>query len=453
MDALWALEPWSQKVWLREPSWPAFQHGGWSRTPLERVRFPDEAAVMLAILTTHPIQYQIPLWQALARDGRVPFEVWYLTDHGIRPSRDHEFGETFSWDIDMLTGYPHRFLERAQGSEPSAFWKCRLRERLRDRLRANGARALWIQGWQVAAYWQAVREARVAGVEVWLRGESNDLAPQPQWKRVPKRAQLGWLFHRVDRFLYIGAANRRLYRKYGVSDAHLYPAPYAVDNDRFAHQADAMRPQRAELRRQWGIAEDAFCVLFCGKFIDKKRPADLIAAAQYLHAKDLLRSLHLLFAGSGSLGGELRRSCSVVFDAESKLPALRRPARASYRPPASFTGFLNQTEISKAYVAADCLVLPSDHRETWGLVVNEALASGLPCLVSDACGCAEELAGDLGSYHLADIPALASMLIEVARHGGRPIRPPSLSESAASIADAYRDLLESCKGRRRALIA
>ena len=45
---------------------------------------------MVAILTTHPIQYQVPLWQALARDGRVPFEVWYLTNHGAEISRDRE---------------------------------------------------------------------------------------------------------------------------------------------------------------------------------------------------------------------------------------------------------------------------------------------------------------------------------------------------------------------------
>ncbi|HEY0302422.1 MAG TPA: hypothetical protein VGC36_13845 [Rhizomicrobium sp.] len=43
---------------------------------------------MLVILSTHPIQYQVPVWQALARDGRVPFEVWYLSDHGVRQSLD-----------------------------------------------------------------------------------------------------------------------------------------------------------------------------------------------------------------------------------------------------------------------------------------------------------------------------------------------------------------------------
>ena len=75
---------------------------------------------MLAILTTHPIQYQVPIWQALAKDGRVPFEVWYLTDFGTKPSLDREFGKAFSWDIDTLSGYPHRFMETEEGANPDA---------------------------------------------------------------------------------------------------------------------------------------------------------------------------------------------------------------------------------------------------------------------------------------------------------------------------------------------
>src|SRR5436190_11838874 len=152
---------------------------------------------MLVILTTHPIQYQIPIWQALKKDARVPFEVWYLSDYGTRPSLDREFGKTFAWDIDILAGYPYRFLESASGSRPGSFWDCRLREPLRDRLRQAGATALWIQGWQVAAYWQAVHEARAVDVDVWLRGESNNLAPTPTWKRPLKRLALGHLFGRM----------------------------------------------------------------------------------------------------------------------------------------------------------------------------------------------------------------------------------------------------------------
>ena len=95
-----------------------------------------------------------------------------------------------------------------------------------------------------------------------------------------KQLALGYLFGRVDRFLYIGTANKRLYQSFGVPEVRLIPAPYAVDNVRFAKQAAALRSQRMELRRRWGIADGAFCVLFCGKFIAKKRPIDLIAAAR-----------------------------------------------------------------------------------------------------------------------------------------------------------------------------
>jgi len=402
---------------------------------------------MLAILTTHPIQYQVPIWQALAKDGRVPFEVWYLTNFGTRPSLDREFGKTFSWDIDTLSGYPYRFIQTAEGASPVTVWKCRVRERLRDRLRQTGAKALWIQGWQVAAYWQAAREAGAADVELWLRAESNDLAPPaPLWKRPLKQLALGQLLARVDRFLYIGTANKRLYQRFGVPDSRFYSAPYAVDNERFALQALALRSQRMEFRRQWGISDDAYCVLFCGKFVKKKRPLDLVEAARLLISNGRLRNIHLLFVGAGDLEGNLRAACHVVYDAGNERAHVSESFSScswpDVKPRASFAGFLNQTEISRAYVAADCLVLPSDHGETWGLVVNEALASGLPCLVSDACGCAEDLVGDEFSFPMGNLDALAYKLVRCYRKppSGSTQVLPSVDDSVIAISRAYSDI-------------
>ena len=400
---------------------------------------------MLAILTTHPIQYQVPIWQELAQHGQVPFEVWYLTNHGTRPSLDREFGKTFSWDIDTLSGYPYRFMEMMEGASPDTFWKCRLREQLRVRLRQQGVKALWIQGWQVAAYWQAVREAKAAGVEVWLRGESNDLAPTQPLKRLFKRLALGYLFGRVNSFLYIGTANKRLYQNFDVPEMRLYPTPYAVDNKRFAMQAAALKSQRLGLRRQWGIGDNSFCVLFCGKFIPKKRPTDLIEAARILISDGRLPNIHLLFVGSGELDGQLRQLCQVVYDADNtalaSVPLAPTKSRAP-EPLASFAGFLNQMEISRAYVAADCLVLPSDYGETWGLVVNEALASGLLCLVSDACGCAEDLAGDEFSFPVGNFDALADKLARLHSipPGGSIQVLPSVDDSVIAISRAYSDI-------------
>ena len=271
------------------------------------------------------------------------------------------------------------------------------------------------------------------------------------WKKPLKKIQLGYLFQRVNRFLYVGAANRRLYKKYGVADGRLYPAPYAVDNERFAQQADALRPQRGNLRRQLGIPDNAFCILFCGKFVPKKRPMDIILAAQQLIASGSLPNVHLLFVGAGVLGPQLRKSCNVVFDADAPSDTAPATTASEFAPPASFVGFLNQTELSRAYVAADCLILPSDHRETWGLVVNEALASGLTCIASDACGCTEDLLGDQGSFPVGDVQAIASKLLHIATDKFNDKQPPEIHETVSAVVRAYGDtLLSKLSGRTSA---
>src|SRR5207248_1690512 len=103
----------------------------------------------------------------------------------------------------------------------------------------------------------------------------------------------------------------------------------------------------------------------------------------------------------------------VVGDGELMTEA--RALAARERLPLTFAGFLNQTEIVGAYVAADCLVLPSDTGETWGLVVNEAMACGIPAIVSDQVGCGPDLVSDSvtgAMFPMGDIDALARCLID-----------------------------------------
>ncbi|MBV9926103.1 MAG: glycosyltransferase family 4 protein [Acidobacteria bacterium] len=386
---------------------------------------------MLAILSTHPIQYQIPLWQALAQDNSVPFEVWYLTDHGTRPSFDEQFGREFAWDIDTLSGYQYRFLKVNSGAKINQFTRTRLAEPLEQLFKTKNVTALWIQGWQVLAYWQAVWQAGHVNIPVWLRGESNDLAPLPWWKARLKRPILKRLFRRIDHFLYIGESNRRLYEKFGVRPEQLHPAPYCVDNHRFASQAELLRSQRSQIRREWKIADDAFCILFAGKLISKKRPFDLLSAAGSPLLKKIGRPLHLLFVGTGEYDLPLRQKSCIAYDAENLAVINEMPVACELQegplPVASFAGFLNQSEISKAYVAADCLVLPSNHLETWGLVVNEAMASGLPCIVSDACGCCEDLVSPLNPDYCFRMGNPDSLANSIRRLLEQPPAPAALA--------------------------
>lgn len=399
---------------------------------------------MLAILTTHPIQYQVPLWKALAQDGRIPFEVWYLSNHGTTPTFDIQFGKTFAWDIDTLSGYSHRFLKVSQQADVNRFMGLRFAEPIEDLMQQRGTRVLWIQGWQVAAYWQAVWTADRQGIPVWLRAETNDLH-RPKWyKRLPRQLLLKQLFDRVSRFLYIGSANRRFYRGLGVPESKLVAAPYFVDNERFAYEAREMSANRNFLRQQWSIPEGAICFLFCGKFMTKKRPLDLLTAAQIL-IEQYSRSgqsltFHLLMVGEGEL-----RPCL-----EEKARELALIVGHSV---VSFTGFLNQSEITKAYVAADCLILPSDAGETWGLVVNEALACGCPAIVSDLCGCAQDLSRCVEEdvvFTCGNVAALSDkMQTQITRLNQtnerktyiRYLQEHNMSRTLESVVDTYKDVL------------
>jgi glycosyltransferase involved in cell wall biosynthesis len=77
---------------------------------------------------------------------------------------------------------------------------------------------------------------------------------------------------------------------------------------------------------------------------------------------------------------------------------------------------LNQSQISKAYAVADVVVLPSEAWETWGLVVNEATAAGVPTVVSDRCGCSEDFAAKnpyTRVFPMSDVAAMARVIEEV----------------------------------------
>lgn len=328
----------------------------------------------IAAIATHPIQYQAPWFRALAASG-----LDLVVLFGCLPGAAAQgtgFGVPFEWDVPMTDGYVWETLELRRPARLDRFLGLRARG-LRRRMALGGYEAVLSTGWNSWILVQALRAARSLRLPVVVRAESNDRRRRPAWKRSLHRAFL----RSFAAFLVIGEANRGFYRASGVPGHRLFTAPYFVDNRAFADAAGRWRARRAELRARWGVAPEAACALFAGKLAPKKRPGDLLEALEHLGSEPLRR--HLLVAGDGALRPELERRAR-----ERSLPV-------------TFTGFLNQTEIPEAYAAADFLVLPSDSGETWGLVVNEAMASGLPALVSDQVGCAPDLVlpGETGAIH------------------------------------------------------
>jgi len=198
------------------------------------------------------------------------------------------------------------------------------------------------------------------------------LDSRPALKALARAATVRSLLRLVDRALYIGSENRRFFEAHGMAPERLFATPYSVDTEFFRAEAARLRSRRAQLKRSFGLDPAVPAVLFSGKLIEKKDPG---AAVRALATVRRHHPFALLIAGDGPLRGAL----------ESEIE------RASLRGVVKLAGFLNQSQMPRAYAAADLLVLPSLHHETWGLVVNEAMNFGLPLVVSDRVGSAADL--------------------------------------------------------------
>jgi glycosyltransferase involved in cell wall biosynthesis len=360
----------------------------------------------LAIVASHPVQYQATLFRALQQ--RVDVTVFYAHRASKLDQAASGFGIGFEWDSDLFSGYKSVFLRNA-AKRPGLghFAGCDTPEigvQLRDRV----FDAVLILGWHLKSFLQAVFAAKRLGLPVLMRGDSHLDTPRSAIKRACKAIAYPPFLRLFDAALYVGERSHAYWQHYSYPEKRLFHSPHCVDNDWFAARAT---PDARELvRAGFGIDPNASVVLFAGKLVPFKRPLDLIAAAALMKGDG--RKITVMLAGSGSLESDMARAA--------------RDAGVSYHS----LGFCNQSKMPEAYAAADVLVLPSEH-ETWGLVANEALACGRPVVVSDTVGCAPDLAADQSVgrvFPVGNVAALANAIWNILQH------PPSLDLIAAKSA-------------------
>jgi glycosyltransferase involved in cell wall biosynthesis len=346
----------------------------------------------LAVIASHLVQYYAPLYRELAR--RMDLTVFYA--HRATPADQSKagFGVAFDWDVDLTSGYEHCFLKNVS-RQPGTnhFTGCDCPE-IRARLREGKFDAVLLQGWYLKIFVQALFAAKRQGLPILVRGDSQLETPRPGLKKVVKAIAYPPALRLFDAALYVGARSKAYWEHYGYPVSRLFHSPHCVDNDWFA--ARATPEARAQLRDRIGITPEARVVLFAGKLVPFKRPLDLLEAVGNLKREE--RSVTVLVAGAGPLEQEM------INRSQERGIELR------------MLGFCNQTAMPAAYAAADVLVLPSDGRETWGMVANEAIACGTPVVLSSEVGSA----GDLGvepsvvrTYPMGDTNALAAAVCAV----------------------------------------
>jgi glycosyltransferase involved in cell wall biosynthesis len=178
---------------------------------------------------------------------------------------------------------------------------------------------------------------------------------------------------RCQGFVVPGKSAFEYLRLLGTPAESIFTAPNAVDNRCFATQAEEVKRQPDAFRERFGLPRRF--ILFVGRLVTEKGVFDLLEA--YARLESGLRSeLGLVFAGDGAFKQELEQQAKRIS------PGL-----------VCFPGFAQREDLAGLYALAEALVLPT-HSDTWGLVVNEAMACGLPIIVSSVAGCSSDLVED-----------------------------------------------------------
>ncbi len=325
----------------------------------------------LAIVSTHPIQYYAPIFQRLAARQQIELEVFYTWSQSQETVRDHSFGLDIKWDIPLLDGYQHRFVEnhaRHPGTHRRDGIIC---PTLIAEIKAYQPDAILVFGWFWQSHHQVIKYFS-GKCKILFRGDSTLLDERRDLRTWLRRHFLRWVYRKVDLALYVGSNNRDYFAIHGLTDRQLTFAPHAIDNARFiGSDDDQYQAQAQQWRERLGLSDQHFVVLFVGKLEAKKNPLLLIEAIRQLHAEH--PSLRLLIIGNGPLEAAVQQAI-VGADFIRLLP------------------FQNQRQMPIVYRLSQVFCLPSNGPgETWGLAVNEAMACGRPVIASDKVGCTRDL--------------------------------------------------------------
>jgi glycosyltransferase involved in cell wall biosynthesis len=261
---------------------------------------------------------------------------------------------------------------------------------------------VFVPGWScraalAALAWCGRRQVPAVSMSESTAGDASRV----WWKEQVKRKLLGL----CSAALVGGTPHKDYVVQLGVPADRVFAGYDAVDNAFFSTREGEIRTQEVESRTKHGLPEKYF--LASNRFIGKKNLPRLIKAyARYRELSRLPKLQNpekppwdLVLLGDGALRSEL---CHLI----SKL---------SLQHCVHLPGFKQYPDLPAYYGLAGAFIHASTS-EQWGLVVNEAMASGLPVLVSNRCGCAPDLvqAGVNGfTFDPHDVEQMAQLMLRI----------------------------------------
>jgi len=364
--------------------------------------------VRLAYVVSHPIQYQAELLRRIAAEPGIDLRVFYCSDFSLRSYQDAGFGVSVEWDVPLLEGYVSTILPRWRDTHKPSPTRPIARGFLREFLKGVDGEpfdALWVHGYSTVNAMHAMLAAKALGIPVLLRTDSwLGERPRTANKLRIKRLFFDALRTLVHGILAVGRRNVAYWEHYFGKDFPIFLMPYAVDNAYFARKTAEATPTRAQLQAKLGLDPTRPVILYASKLIIRKNADQLLEAFLQLRSTSATKP-YLLFVGDGELRDSLEK----------------RVAETGAQDDVRFTGFRNQSELPRFFDLSSVFVLPARH-EAYGLIVNEAMAAGLPVVVSTDIGCADDLVrnGENGYvYPVGSVEALRDALVKTMLPGER----------------------------------
>ncbi len=358
----------------------------------------------VVILTEIISPYRIPVFNALAQTQDIDLHVIFLAETDATLWQWKVYKEDIHFSFEVL---PH-WRRRVRG------YNVLLNRGVTAALAKAKPDVVVCGGYSYIAMWQAQRWARRRALPVLLWSESNlqdrrrGTAPVEILKKAFLRACGG--------FIVPGKSAAEYLHTFGIPDRVIFTAPNAVDNEFFAGAARVARAEGPALRVKLGLPERYY--LFVGRMIPEKGVGLLLQAYAQLDA-DLRQRIGLVLVGDGAARAQYEEQAVHI-----------QPGKVV------FPGFLHREELAMHYALAECFVFPT-FSDPWGLVVNEAMACGLPVIATDVAGATPDLVRDGWNGRVIAAQDLDGLVSAMRQLGEDPVGTRRMAQNSTEHIASY----------------
>ena len=335
----------------------------------------------LLIYASHPIQYHAPIFREINKSKNINLTVMFGDSIGLKEVYSPGFNANIKWDVPLTNGYQNFFLNNVATSritkDGNSFnavilrFFSRVNFSIFSIIKKNNFDYIMVHGYQTFTCWLILFAAKLKGIKIIFRGEAIIKENPLHVHKILSRFLIKFYLNNVDVIMYSCNGNYKYWKSFDIMDEKLFSMPCSVDNEFFNKQEKKHKPNIASIRKKLNILDEDLVIIFPSKFINRKKPIDLIKAVSKIKNKNLV----LLFVGDGPEKKNMETECN-----KNGIKAI-------------FTGLVNQKEISKYYIISDIIAVVSSY-DASPKSLNEGLNFGLIGIVSNMVGTAGELVID-----------------------------------------------------------